>query len=68
MSTVTHERARIAALSRSRAKDDPELLDARRRLRAACLAEHITRAVDAAPPLTSEQRDQLARLLRGSVR
>lgn len=68
MSTVTHERARIAALSRSRAKDDPELLDAQRRLRAACLAEHIKRAVDAAPPLTSEQRDQLARLLRGPVR
>jgi hypothetical protein len=31
------------------------------------LAEHIRRLVDAAPPLTSTQRDRLALLLRSSV-
>ena len=59
-------RARIAALSRSRATDDPDLIEARRDLHAARLAEHITRVVDAAPPLTDEQRDRLAVLLRPS--
>lgn len=33
-------------------------------MRAAKLAEHIQRVVNEAPPLTAEQRDQLARLLR----
>lgn len=57
--------SRIAALSRSRAADDPDLLDARRSLRAERLAEHIARVVAEAPPLTDEQRDELAVLLRG---
>ncbi len=30
------------------------------------LEDHIRRVVDAAPPLTAEQRDQLTLLLRGS--
>lgn len=64
MSAVFHERARIASLSRSRASDDPELLDARRNLRAAQLEEHIRKVVDAAPPLTAAQRSRLASLLR----
>lgn len=59
------ERARVASLSRSRTPDDPELVDARRNMRAERLAEHIKRTVDAAPPLTVEQRDRLALLLRG---
>ena len=59
------ERARVAYLSRSRTPDDPELVDARRNMRAERLAEHIKRTVDAAPPLTVEQRDRLALLLRG---
>lgn len=61
----TSERARVASLSRSRTPDDPELLDARRNLRAERLAEHIARVVDEAPPLTPEQRDKLAVILRG---
>lgn len=65
MSTWTHERARIASLSRSRTPDDPDLLEARRNLRAERLADHIKRTVDAAPPLSAEQRDRLALLLRG---
>lgn len=59
----TTPRARVAALSRSRTADDPDMIDARRDLRAARLADYITRTVDAAPPLTAEQRDRLALLL-----
>ena len=61
----THERARVAALSRSRPADDPELLDARRNLVADRLADHIKRTVDQSPRLTAAQRDRLALLLRG---
>lgn len=59
----TRERARVAALSRSRSSDDPELVDAHRNLRAERLADYITRTVDKAPPLSSEQRNKLAALL-----
>lgn len=63
--SVYVERARVAALSRSRTPDDPELVAARRDLTAATLAEHIRRVVDTAPPLTDDQRTRLADLLRG---
>lgn len=63
----THERARIASLSRSRAADDPELIDARRNLRAERLADYIRKTVDEAPPLTPAQRDRLSVLLRGGA-
>ena len=59
--------ARVGALSRSRSESDPEYLAARRDLRASQLAEHIARAVAEAPPLTDEQRDCLATLLRGEA-
>lgn len=62
----TSERARVASLSRSRRTDDPDLVRARRDLRAARLEDYIRRTVDAAPPLTGEQRDRLALLLHGS--
>jgi hypothetical protein len=61
----THERARIASLTRSRKPDDPDLLEARRNLRAERLADHIAKVVDQAPPLSAAQRDRLALLLRG---
>ena len=64
---VSHERARVATLSRSRTSDDPELLDARRALRTELLAEHIAREVARAPKLTEAQRSRLADLLRPSV-
>lgn len=63
----TTDRARVASLTRSRAADDPDLIDARRKLREAKLAEHIAHAVDAAPPLTPEQIDRLSALLRGGA-
>lgn len=62
-----HAAARVGALSRSRQQGDPELIDARRDLRAAGLAEHIAKVVAEAPPLTAEQRDRLAVLLRGGA-
>jgi hypothetical protein len=65
VSSWTHERARVASLTRSREPDDADLLDARRALRTERLADHISQVVDAAPPLTAEQRDRLALLLRG---
>jgi len=63
----THHRARVAALSRDRAPDDPELLNARRDLREERLAAAIRKAVDAAPPLSDEQRTRLAALLHASA-
>ncbi len=62
----TAERARVASLTRSRTPDDPDLVNAQRNLRAERLELYIKNTVDAAPVLSSEQRDRLALLLRGS--
>ena len=62
--TWTQERARVASLSRSRQPDDPALTNARRALRAARAEEYVRKLVDTWPPLTDEQRDRLAVLLR----
>lgn len=59
----TAERARVASLTRSRPADDPDLVNARRDLRAERLAEAIRKTVAEAPPLTDEQRARLASLL-----
>lgn len=61
----TAERARVASLSRSRAADDPDLIEARRNLKAERLADHIARTVAEWPRLTPAQLDRLAILLRG---
>lgn len=58
------ERSRIAALSRSRSDDDPELQGARCNFRAAKAEDYIGRLLAEAPPLTNEQRTRLAELLR----
>lgn len=63
----TTERARVAALTRSRTSDDPDLLAARRDLKAERLEDHIRAVVDSAPPLTPEQRDRLSLVLRGGA-
>lgn len=63
----TSDRARIAALSRSREPDDPDLAAARQDLRASRLEEYVARVVNEAPPLTPEQRDRIAALLRGGA-
>lgn len=59
----TTDRALVASLSRHRKSDDIELIEARRNLKAARLAEHVERVVAQAPPLTPEQRDRIAALL-----
>lgn len=61
----TTERARVASLTRSRKPDDPDLIEARRNLRALRLVEHVQKALADAPPLTNEQRETVARLLIG---
>ncbi|HWX99862.1 MAG TPA: hypothetical protein VNY55_08320 [Mycobacterium sp.] len=66
--TVAHHRAVVSGLSRcvktgERAADDPQLIDARRNLAAARLAEYIERTVAAAPAFTPEQVDRLRVLL-----
>lgn len=63
----THERARVASLSRSRTPQDPELVDARSRLKAARLEDYIARTVAEWPPIDAETRDRLALLLRGGA-
>ena len=63
-SSVAHHRARVGALSRDRAPDDPELVAARQNLRALSLEEHVRRVVAEAPPLSPEQLDRIAALLR----
>ena len=60
------DRARIAALVRHRPDDHDAIDNARRAYRTNRLADHIREVVDQAPPLTQEQRNRLAALLRGS--
>ena len=60
---VAHERARIASLTRSRRPDDPDLIEARRNLRAIRIEEYVRRTLADAPPLTDQQRARIAGLL-----
>lgn len=57
-------RGKHAVLTRHRGPDAPETIEAARDYRAEVLAEHVRKVVDAAPPLTAEQRDRIAALLR----
>ena len=65
-----NRRAGAAALGRDRAGEDAELPTICRALaearRVKRLEDHIRRVIDEAPPLTAEQRDKLALLLRRS--
>lgn len=63
----TVHRARVASLTRSRPPSDPELIEARQDLRATRLADHVARVVAEAPPLSDEQIDRIAVLLRGGA-
>lgn len=67
MSALKSQRGRVAALSRSRAADDPEYCAARRDLAATSIAEYAKKVVAKAPPLTAEQRDRIAAILRGGA-
>lgn len=59
--------SRVAALGRHRTRDDSELAIARRELRAARLADHVAKVVAEAPPLTAEQCERIAVLLRAGA-
>lgn len=64
ISPIFKARGTIAALSRSRTPDDPELVAAKRSLAVLNLEKYVERVVSEAPPLTSEQADHIAALLR----
>lgn len=59
-----HHRARIAALSRDREPDDPDILLARRDKASADIEAYVGRVLAAAPPLTDAQKERIAALLR----
>jgi len=65
--SVAKHRAQVARRTQTCPPDHPSLVEARQNLKAARLEEHIRKLVDSAPPLTAEQRDRLAVLLRPSA-
>lgn len=66
---VTHARAKLAALYAYGRTPDPETEAlARRTLTAAKLERAIREAIEAAPPITTEQRTALAAILGGAAR
>lgn len=67
MSAVNHYKGKVGALSRSRDDADPELIEARRNLKAERLAEHVEKAVTTGPALTPEQRQRIAGILQGGA-
>jgi hypothetical protein len=64
---AAHHRAKLANLCRDRQPDDPEIATARLNLRAEMLAAHVAEVVAKAPPLTAEQRDRIAAILRAGA-
>ncbi len=56
---VARERARVAALSRSRAETDPDFIHAKSELAAAKIRAYVDRVVAEAPPLTEAQREAI---------
>ena len=61
------ERARIAAMRRYH-PDSPETDELAADFKARRLEEHVQRVVDSAPPLSAEQRERIASVLRGVPR
>lgn len=59
----THERAKIASLSKTRPADDPDVLAHRQRLKAMRLEDHVRAVVASFPPITDEQAERVAALL-----
>ena len=65
-SPVMSARQRHNQMCRHHGPDAPVTKDAARDLRAAKLERAIREAVEAAPPLSDEQRSRLSAILRGS--
>ena len=66
-SEVASRRAKLGGLGKNRPHDVAAIEAAKVALRLAKAEEYVKRLVNAAPPLTSEQRDRLAVLLRPSA-
>lgn len=62
---MPNARFRASALSRSRDKSDPELVEAYQLTAIENVERHVAKVLAAAPPLTEEQRSRLASLLAG---
>lgn len=70
---TAHLRGRIAGLTRAvrngeRGPDDPELLEAKQAFYTARISDYVNRILAEAPPLTDNQRAQLAELLAPAPR
>lgn len=63
-SAVAKYRSQVAGLSLRRTPDDPELIEAKQRLKTELLSEKIQTAVAAFPPLTEDQTNRLVILLK----
>lgn len=61
------QRARVAALTRFRAADDPELIEARAALTEVALLAAIERVIARVPAMRPETRDRLVDLLIGEA-
>ena len=59
-----HARSKLGLATRDKGAEHPETIDARRNLAEAKIAAYIRRTVEKSPPLSAEQRDRLASLLR----
>lgn len=58
------KRGRLAARTRHHGPDDPQVRALATEFAVDRLEEHVRRIVDGSPPLTGEQRDRIAVLLR----
>lgn len=64
MPAWTKARSEYANLAKTRDPSDPEMVEKRVELRALKLEDHVTRVIAQAPPLTPEQIERIAALLR----
>jgi hypothetical protein len=62
--TWTKTRSQLANLSKILDSDDPRVIELRRELRAQRLADHVAKIIAEFPPLTPEQVDHVAGILR----
>jgi hypothetical protein len=63
VSTWQKERSRVAILTRYRDPDDPDLAEARRKMREGFWIDRVEKLVAQAPPLSDEQKLRITQLL-----
>jgi hypothetical protein len=64
LTTWTKVRSELATKSKILPPDHPKLTELRRNLRALRLEEHVAKVLAAWPPLSTEQLDRIAGLLK----